>query len=414
MTHTINDPASVGMSAERLARVNLAMQKYVEERGFGGISTMLARRGKIVHFGQVGYQDREIGTPMAPDTTFRIYSMTKPVICTALMMLHEEGRFQLFDPLAKFLPAFGKLRVLTADEAGTREETLERPITIQHLFTHTAGLTYNFQEDSPVCRMYHESGVLRNSSKTLEAIVAELARFPLAYVPGTRWHYSMSIDVLGHLIEVISGQPLEDFLRERLFNPLGMKDTAFSVPLDQHHRLSTMYGYPDIVTHTFSEIMSAWEAGQSERRDVEPTYPSHGAPNFARGGFGLFSTCTDYMRFAHMLLGGGQYEGVRMLGRKTLDLMHSNHLAAALLPIGLGPVPFPGYGFGLGSRVLLNVAESAVPGSVGEFGWVGAAKTYFWVDPQEEMIGLLMTQCMACFELPDKEFQVLAYAALVD
>ena len=412
MRYTITDPASVGMSGARLARIKPAMQAYVDQRGFAGISTMVARRGRIVHFEQVGCQDREGGTPMAPDTIFRIYSMTKPIICTALMILHEEGRFQLFDPVAKFLRAFGKVRVLNAEQA--KEDELVRPMTIKDLFTHMSGLTYNFLEDSPVGGMYLAAGLMSDSTKTLEAVVSEMAGFPLAYQPGSRWHYSLSIDVLAHLIEILAGQPLQDFLRERLLDPLGMSDTAFAVPAGKQHRLSAMYGHPDITTHTFSQIVAAWQAGQNERRDVEKTYPASGAPNFARGGHGLFSTASDYMRFAQMLLNGGQLDGTRILGRKTLELMHSNHLPAALLPYQIGPIPMSGYGFGLGSRVLLNVAESAVTGSSGEFGWAGAAKTYFWVDPQEEVVGILMSQYMMSFDLPEKDFQVLAYQALVD
>lgn len=414
MRYTITDAASVGMSATRLARIKPAMQTYVDQRGFAGISTMLARRGQIVHFEQVGYQDRESGTAMAPDTIFRIYSMTKPVICTALMILHEEGRFQLFDPVAKFLPAFGKLRVLTGTGAEAKEEELVRPMTIRHLFTHTSGLTYNFLEDSQVGGMYLKAGLMTDGAKTLETVIGEIASFPLAYQPGTRWHYSVSIDVLAHLIEVLAGQPLQDFLQDRLFAPLGMSDTAFSVPANKQYRLSAMYGLPDIIRHNFSQIIAAWQAGQNERRDVEKTYPASGAPHFARGGHGLFSTAADYMRFAQMLLNGGQLDGVRIVGRKTLALMHTNHIPAALLPYQIGPIAANGYGFGLGSRVLLNVAESAVTGSVGEFGWAGAAKTHFWVDPQEEIIGVLMSQYMTAFDLPDKDFQVLAYQALAD
>ena len=414
MHSTITDPASVGMSAARLERIKPAMQAYVDQRGFAGIITMLARRGQIVHFEQVGHQDRESRIPMAPETIFRIYSMTKPIICTALMILHEEGRFQLFDPVAKFLPAFGKVRVLSANAgAPAKEEDLVRPMTVRHLFTHTSGLTYNFLEDTPVGDMYLKAGLMTDGTKTLETVIGEIARFPLAYQPGTRWHYSVSIDVLAHLIEVLAGQPLQDFLQKRLFGPLGMSDTAFSVRADKQNRLSAMYGLPDIIRHNFSQIVAAWQAGQNERRDVEKTYPV-GAAHFARGGHGLYSTTADYLRFAQMLLNGGQLDGMRILGRKTLDLMHSNHIPSALLPYQIGPIAAGGYGFGLGSRVLLNVAESAVTGSVGEFGWAGAAKTHFWVDPQEDVIGILMSQYMVSFELPEKDFQVLAYQALVD
>lgn len=410
MSTYTTDPAAVGMSAQRLERIKPAMQHFVDRCGFAGISTLIARRGQIVHCAQVGHQDREAGTPLTDETIYRIYSMTKPIICTALMILHEEGRFHLFDPVAKYLPAFGKVRVLTDGQ----EVELLRPMTVHQLFTHTAGLTYNFLEDSPVCGMYLQAGLMANASDTLEHCIAELARFPLAYQPGERWHYSMSIDVLAHLIEVISGQPLRDFLQERLFQPLGMKDTGFAVPAQKLDRLSAMYGHPDVATHNFSHFIAAWQAGENGRRNVDDTHPASDAPNFARGGHGLFSTVGDYWRFAQMLLNGGQLEGVRILGRKTVELLHTNHLPARMLPYGVGVIPFSGYGFGLGSRVLMNVAESALTGSVGEFGWSGAAKTHYWVDPQEELVGVLMSQYMICFDQPEKDFQVLAYQALVD
>lgn len=410
MNNYLPDPAGVGMSAERLARIKPAMLHYVERCGFAGISTLVARRGQIVHFEQVGHQDREAGTPLTAETLYRIYSMTKPIICTALMILHEEGRFHLFDPVAKFLPAFGKVRVLSD---GHLVDPV-RPMTIHQLFTHTAGLTYNFLEDSPVCNMYLEAGLMANAHDTLEQCIAELARFPLAYHPGERWHYSMSIDVLAHLIEVLADQPLRDFLHQRLFQPLGMNDTGFTVPSAKLNRLSAMYGHPDIATHNFSHFMAAWQAGDNGRRAVDDTYPADDAPNFARGGHGLFTTIGDYWRFAQMLLNQGHLDGVRVLGRKTVELMHSNHLPASMLPYGVGVIPFSGYGFGLGSRVLLNVAESALTGSAGEFGWAGAAQTYFWVDPQEQLVGVLMSQYMMCFDQPQNDLQVLAYQAIVD
>jgi CubicO group peptidase (beta-lactamase class C family) len=412
---SIESPEVVGCSSERLARIKPVMQSYIEHHGFAGLSTMLARRGRVIHFEQVGWQDRETRTELSADTIFRIYSMTKTIICVAFMTLYEEGRFQLLDPVAKFLPAFGKVRVLTGTTVSDAHEVdLIRPITLLDLLTHTAGLTYNFLEDSPVSELYRQARLLGDADRTLEAMIGELSRLPLAYQPGTKWHYSMSIDVIAHLIEVISSQPLQEFLQERLFAPLGMTDTGFSVPLHAHHRIATMYGHPDIATHTFSQILEAWKTGFNERIDVETTYPATNTHSFARGGHGLFSTAGDYMRFTHMLLNRGALEGVRILAPATVDFMHMNHVSPALLPFEIGGVPRSGYGFGLGSRVLLNVAESALPGSEGEYGWGGAAKTYFWIDPKEALVGILMTQYMLDFDLPEKPFQVLAYQALVD
>src|SRR5262245_22161270 len=327
MTQTIHSPESVGCSPERSSRINSVMQSYVDRRGFAGISTMIARRGRVIHFEQVGWQDRESRTPLAPDTIFRIYSMTKPIVCVALMTLFEEARFQLFDPVAKFLPAFGKLRVLTGKTAAdAREVDLVRPMTIRDVFTHTSGLTYGFLEDSPVNEMYRQARLMSEPGHSLEAVIGELARLPLACQPGTKWNYSMSTDVAGHLIEVISGKPLQQFLLERLFEPLGMTDTAFALPADKQGRIAAMYGHADIISSTLSSMVAAWKPGASRRMEIELSYPSDNTRTFARGGYGLFSTASDYMRFAQMLLNRGELDGVRILGPKTADLMHMNHL----------------------------------------------------------------------------------------
>jgi CubicO group peptidase (beta-lactamase class C family) len=413
--HTLTDPARVGFDPQRLERIKPAMQRYVDSGIFAGISTMVARRGELVHFEQVGYQNRDTKAPLTAESIYRIYSMTKPIICTALMALHEEGRFQLFHPVSKYLPVFGKVKVLEQGTHGAKEVVPSAPMTIQQLFTHTAGLTYNFLEESPVCKMYLDAGLMSDTHSPLSQVIADLARFPLVDHPGAGYHYGMSIDVLAHLIEVLADQPLADFLADRIFQPLSMVDTAFSVPEGKQERVATMYGHPDVTTHTFNQIIEAWQSGFNEEIDMRQTYPTHGAPNFQRGGHGLFATAGDYMRFAQMLLNGGELDGARILGRKTVAFMHSNHLPLKLLPYQIGPVgPSLGYGFGLGSRVLLDPPATGVPGSVGEFGWAGAAKTYYWVDPQEELIGVFMSQFMMAMDLPDQDFRVLTYQALVD
>ena len=411
MTYSVADPTSVGMSAGRLERIRPAMEAYVAQRSFAGISTLIARRGQLVHAEQVGWRDKEAQLPMTADTIFRIYSMTKPVVCAALMTLYEEGRFLLLDPVAKFIPAFQKIKVLGAD--GHLADPL-RPITVRDLMTHTAGLTYDFLEDSPVGALYRQARLASDATRSLEALVGELTRLPLAFQPGTRWHYSLGIDVAAYLIEVLSGLSLGQFLAERLFGPLGMVDTAFCVPAEKQGRLAAMYGYPDIAGQdvTSRTFLDAWSRGDNQRRDVSASYPAVPPGVIGRGGSGLFSTGADYLRFAQMLLNGGQLDGVRILGRKTLELMHANHLPAALLPFEVAGKPSPGYGFGLGSRVVLNVAETGMPGSAGEFGWSGAAKTYFWVDPQEQLIGLFLTQFMSGFDQPEQTLRVLAYQAI--
>jgi CubicO group peptidase (beta-lactamase class C family) len=407
-------PEAVGCSTERLARIKPFMQSFIERHGYAGITTLLARRGHVIHCEHVGFQDRERTTPLSDDTIFRIYSMTKPIISVALMTLYEEGRFQITDPISKYIPSFRSLKVWHGTASDGKTVDLVRPVTVRDLLTHTAGLTYNFLEDSPVSEQYRHANLMSNAERPLEAVISELARIPLAYQPGTTWHYSMATDVIAHLIEVLSGQPLQDFLQQRLFSPLGMSSTGFSVPIPEHHRIATMYGHPDITTSTFSSIIAAWKSGFNERIDVDATYPATNTQSFARGGHGLFSTAREYLRFAQMLLNRGTLHGVRILSPHIVDFMHQNHVPLALLPFGIGGIMRNGYGFGLGSRLLLNVAESALPGSIGEYGWSGAAKTYFWVDPQEELIGILMAQYMVSFDTPEKDFQLLAYQALVE
>ncbi len=413
MSINVTTPEAVGMSSVRLARIAPVMESYVAERGVAGISTMISRRGEIVHAEHFGFQDTEAGTPMAPDTIFRIYSMTKPIVSTALMLLHEEGAFQLEQPVALYLPAFAATKVLADD--GTLVDQA-RPMQIRDVLSHTSGLTYDFMADNPVAQMYRDARIMNDATRPLDALIDELATLPLAFQPGTRWHYSVGIDVAARLIEVLSGQALGDFLRGRLFDPLGMGDTGFGVPDDQLHRVSAMYGLPDLVGENYSaiQLMEAALGGFNERIDVSATYPTSTPNVFQRGGLGLFSTTSDYMRFAQMLANNGTLDGERIVGRKTLELMHTNHLPAELLPYELLGLPVPGMGFGLGSRVMLDVAGTAGTGSPGEYGWAGAAKTYYWVDPAEELVGLFMSQYMTGMLLPDRDFRSLVYQAIDD
>ena len=416
MKQEITAPEEVGMSLKRLERIRPIMQGYVDQKKIAGLSTMIARKGKVVHFEQVGQLDKESNKPMTEDAVFRIYSMTKPIICVALMTLYEQGRFQLTDTVAKFIPAFNDLKVLECDEKGEAKEVdLARPPTIRSLLTHTSGLSYDFLEDFPVAELYRQAGILNNAERTLEELVHELSLLPLAFQPDSNWHYSLGIDVAARLIEIISGQALEQFLKENIFDPLGMVDTGFSVDPEEQHRIAVMYGLHDLCSPkmTMSKLFDAWSSGFNERIDVSATYPASKSVPFARGGHGLFSTSWDYLRFSQMLLNEGELAGVRILARKTVNLMHTNYLQDDLLPYVIADPPAYGYGFGLGSRVLMNVAESEKPGSVGEFGWAGAAKTYYWVDPQEEIIGILMSQSMMQFEKPEADLQVLTYQALI-
>jgi CubicO group peptidase (beta-lactamase class C family) len=412
MNTAVEPSEAVGMNVQRLERIRPAMQAYVDRGVYAGINTLIARRGKVVHTGAFGWRDKEAGEAMTADTIFRLYSMTKPIICTALMTLLEEGRFRLIEPVAKYLPAFGGVKVLEAD--GSLVAPV-RPILVRDLMTHMSGLSYHFVEEAGVGKMYTEAKLL-TAHHSLEATIEDLARFPLAFQPGSRWRYSVGIDVAARVIEVISGQPLGVFLRERLFEPLGMTDTAFGVSPEKRSRVAAMYGRPDVFDAgvTMGSEFRAWMAGANDRIDVSKSYPVDSPDVFVRGGHGLFSTIGDYFRFAQMLANGGELDGERVIGRKTLELMHSNYVPASLLPLEIGGLPMPGYGFGLGSRVLLDVAQSSAPGSIGEFGWSGAAKTHYWVDPKEQVVGLFMTQSMMSFDLPELDLRALTYQAIDD
>ncbi len=397
-------PEEAGFSASRLSRVGAWMQGYVNQRKLPGAIAMVARCGKVVYLERFGMMDVEATKPMQFDTIFRIYSMTKPVTSVALMMLYEEGRFQLHDPISKFIPEFADVKVFAgADKEGAE---LEREMTIRHLLTHTAGLTYDFFEDSPVDAMYREAEMVSRLpfgklQVPLQEMIQRLVKLPLVYQPGTAWRYSMATDVLGYLIEVISGVPLDTFFEQEIFKPLGMEDTDFYVPEAKLGRFAAMYG--------------PTENDGIQLLDAPATSPFSKPTHCLSGGIGLVSTAADYARFAQMLLNGGELDGARLLGRKTVELMTTNHLPDELIPIQLQPHTLHGCGFGLGFRVLVNVAQAGRLGSEGEFGWGGAASTSFFVDPKEDLFGLLLTQLMPSRYYPIRnEFKVLVYQALRD
>jgi len=411
--HDVVDPASMGMSTQRLERIASAMQGYVDRGVVRGISTLVARRGRVVSRGLFGHRDVEAAAEMTVDTIFRIYSMTKPIVATGLMLLHEEGRFQLDQPVGAFLPGFASPKVLQTDGSVVDAEAA---VTFGDLLGHTSGLTYDFMVDNPAAQLYREHRVMSDATRTLQDCVDLIASLPLGFQPGERFHYSVGIDVAARLIEVLADQALGDFLAERMFGPLGMTDTAFGVPDHQLNRLAAMYGLPDLVQENYdaNDIAKAELAGFNERIDVSATYPTSTPDVFVRGGLGLFSTVDDYFRFAQMLANGGEFDGQRVVGRKTLELMHANRLAASMMPWEIMGMPTPGFGFGLGSSVLLDVAASQGVGSVGSFGWSGAAKTRYWVDPVEDLVGVFMAQYMTGSEEPDRTFRSVVYQAIND
>ncbi len=397
-------PEDVGFSASRLGRIGTWMQGYVDQHKLPGAISMVARHGKVVCFERAGMMDIEAAKPMQFDAIFRIYSMTKPVTSVALMMLYEEGQFQLHDPVSRFIPEFADVKVFAG--AGQEGSNLERDITIRHLLTHTAGLTYDFFEDSPVDAMYREAKIVSRLPLAvlrvpLQEMIQRIAKLPLVYQPGATWRYSMATDVLGYVIEVISGTSLDAFFEESIFKPLGMEDTDFYVPEANLGRFAALYG--------------PTEDGGIQLFDAPATSPFSRPTRCLSGGIGLVSTAADYARFAQMLLNGGELDGARLLGRKTVELMTTNHLPDELIPIKLQPHTLHGCGFGLGFRVLVNAAQAGRLGSEGEFGWGGAASTSFFVDPKEDLFGLLLTQLMPSRYYPIRnEFKVLVYQALVD
>jgi CubicO group peptidase (beta-lactamase class C family) len=399
------------------------MQGYIDQNKLAGTIAMVARCGKVAYLEHFGMMDLEAAKPMQFDTIFRIYSMTKPIISVALMMLFEEGRFQLDDPVSKFIPEFADVKVLAAAaEEGADDKhpadnkhpadskhpfeltDLEREITIRHLLMHTAGLTYDFFEDSPVDAMYREAEILSPLGilqVPLPEMIQKLVKLPLTHQPGTTWRYSMATDVLGYLIEVLSGMSLDVFLEEKIFKPLGMEDTDFYVPEAKLDRFAAMYGPA--------------ENGGVELLDAPATSPYAKPTRCLSGGVGLVSTASDYIRFAQMLLDRGELDGTRLLGRKTIELMTANHLPDELIPIQVQPHTLHGCGFGLGFRVLVDAKRAGLLASESEFGWGGAASTSFFVDPKERLIGLLLTQLMPSRYYPIRnELKVLVYQALVD
>ena len=400
----IVSPEAVGFSSGRLKRVNKMMQGYIDDGKLASGMTMLARRGEVFHFEPYGVLDLESGAPVERDTIFRFYSMTKPITSVAVMMLYEEGRFALDDPVGKFIPELASMKVYDGmGETGMRLTQQERPITIRHLLTHTAGLSYGFHQDSPVEDMYREANITPPDG-SLQEMVEKLGRLPLITQPGTKWRYSFATDVLGYLAQVVSGKPFDQFLRDRIFAPLGMPDTSFYAPEEKLHRLATVYG-------------------ASANGGIAPLHNDlvdrHARPHtLFSGGGGLVSTASDYMRFCQMLLNGGILDDARLLAPKTVEMMRSNHLTDDMRPFAVGQSnasDTKGCGFGLGFRIVMDIAQHGIIGSNGIYSWGGAASTVFWIDPQEDLIAILLTQFMPSSYYPlRREFQISTYQALME
>ena len=413
----LHKPESVGLCSKRFERLSNEMHSQVEQGTFAGISTLVARKNKVVHFEQFGQRDREAQLPIEPDTLFRIYSMTKPIITVAFMTLYEQGLCDLAEPVAKYIPAFSQLKVLDLDSKGKHHfKPLQQPVTIYHLLTHTAGLAYDFYTDNPVCQYYREANLLADTKGvSLETFVNKICQLPLAFQPGTQWYYSVSVDVIARLIEVISGQRLDVFLQQNVFNPLQMNDTGFFQPEAKRSRVASVYGGVDLCAPgtTWEKLAEVWVNKVNQKLDVSLTNPVDD-PDFYRGGLGLTTTAKDYYRFCQTLLNQGKYQDGYLLSPKTLEFMNMNHLKDDMLPIGFQELRLFGYGFGIGSRVLQHVPAIQVAGTVGEFGWAGAATTYYFIDPKEELIALFFTQRMCSFSNILHVFQALVYQTVIE
>ncbi len=387
-------PADVGLSQDRLDRITQAMEASVGKGHLAGAIGVVARKGKIAYWEAVGMADKEAGKPMADDTIFRIYSMTKPIVGVALMTLYEEGKFALRDPVKNHIPELGDLEVWI-DGTGVPSE---REMTVQDLMRHTSGMTYGLFGDSAVDKMYTEANIL-GGNKSVAGFIAKLAKLPLKHQPGSAWEYSVSVDVQGRLIEVLSGMDLATFMKERIFDPLDMRDTSFRMTAEKADRFVQIYEK----SKDKKQIVPAPKSRTDRYYDDTKWYS---------GGGGLVSTTRDYLRFCQMMLNGGELDGARILSRKTVDLMTIDHLASVPRASSISRA---GYGFGLDFAVHIDPAESGLNGSAGEYNWGGLAGTIFWIDPAEELIGLYMIQMLPPrFGNSSDQFKRLAYQAIVD
>jgi CubicO group peptidase (beta-lactamase class C family) len=400
----------MGFHPARLARLDAHLtEKYLAPGRLPCSLVMLARHGDVAHLGVQGMADVERGLPLASDTIFRIYSMTKPIVSAAFLMLVEEGRIALDDPVHRHIPSWKQLKAYAGGDHQTGFQTrpLDRPMLIVDLLRHTSGLTYGFQQRTPIDAAYRALKIGEvDKAGTLETMIEALAALPLEFSPGEAWNYSVSTDVIGYLIEKISGQSLDVFLQERLFGPLGMVDTGFHVAPQSARRLASCY--------------QATPTGGFKLQDDAHSSPFLTAPDFRSGGGGLVSTAADFLRFAQMILGKGRLDGHRYLSRKTIDLMTANHLPGgvdlpALSRSMFSEASYEGVGFGLGFADVQQPHKTLIPGSAGDLSWGGMASTFFWIDPAEQLIGLFMTQLIPSSTYPvRREVRTLAYAALDD
>jgi CubicO group peptidase (beta-lactamase class C family) len=393
---TANQPDGLGFAPERLERLHAAMQSVVDQKALPGVVTLLVRHGQVEEERVYGKKDIAAGTPMTPDAIFRIFSMTKPVTGVAMMILYEEGKWKPSDPISKFIPEFAHLKVYKGTDA-SGNIILEDPVhppTMRELMTHTAGFTYGFFGDAPVDKLYQESKPLE--SKSLQEMIDRLAKLPLLYQPGSKWVYSLSMDIQGYIIEKLSGQSLPGFMQQHIFGPLRMTDTGFFVPQEKSGRFASLYGGDKDGT-----MIPMADAGSYSNFHALPGLPS--------GGGGLVSTAQDYRRFAQMLLNKGELDGIRILSPASVALMTTNHLPDGLFVL-------PGVGYGYDCSVIPDPLQADTPVGKGTFWWGGAADTWFWIDPANDLVFIGMTQRMIGPGQPDMPnlSQPIVYGAMID
>ncbi len=400
------DPKRGGFAPERINRITEHLNRnYIEPGKIAGCQALVARHGHVAYFKSLGLMDRERRKPVADDTIFRLYSMTKPIASVALMTLYERGYFQLNDPVSRFIPSWRDHKVWVSGEGASMVTAAPaRPMTMRHVLSHSGGLTYG-ATNHPVDRVYREVGVGRGSGETLAGFVEKLAKVPLRYAPGERWMYSLSTDVCGYLVETISGKRFDQYLQETIFDPLDMKDTSFMVAPRKLERFAANYQR---------------EADKTLKLIDDPERSNYlKQPTFFSGGGGLTGTTADYFRFCEMLRRGGELDGARILGPRTIEIMHRNHLAGGkdlsqMAIGGFSETANEGVGFGLGFAMTLGQVETGALGG-GDYYWGGAASTIFWVDPKEDMVVIFMTQLMpsATFNFRG-QLRNIIYSAIVD
>lgn len=400
----IAKPEDVGMSSMRLERIRPWMHSYLDAGKLPGAMALVARQGKVVFCESLGYRDLEANKPLTTDTIFRIYSMTKPLTSVALMMLYEQALFQLDDRVAEFIPCFNDLQVYVSGDGDNLDtEPLRMPMTLHHLLTHTSGLTYGFDNQGPIPALYRKFHTdFGTHDGSLAEVVDRLAQIPLEFQPGAHWNYGVSTDVLGRIIEVVSGKSLDVFFKEHILEPLGMADTGFAVPKNKRERFAALY--------------QRTEESDLELLETPQNSPMVDSVECFSGGGGLVSTLGDFFRFTEMLRRKGELDGVRLLGSRTVEYMTANHLTGDLADMGqptFNETTYEGIGFGLSFSVMLDPAKAKVMGTPGEYAWGGYASTVFWIDPKEDMTVIFLTQLIPSSAYPiRRELRILTHQAL--